>query len=133
MAKAYLIKELLVKTPDKVGMLAEVTAAISKSGVNISAINAFGVDGSAMFRIVTSDNSKAAKEVKSKGFEASERDVVKLELEDKVGSGALMANKLKTADIDIKYIYGSTCGCGGACVIIFNSNDNKKAIDALNK
>ncbi len=58
MAKAGIIKELLVKTENKAGMMAEVTEAIAKSGANITALNAFGIDKKAIFRIVTDDKTK---------------------------------------------------------------------------
>ena len=133
MAKASIIKELLVKTPNKVGMLGEVTEAIAKSGANMTALNAFGIDKNAIFRIVSSDNAKAISGVKAKNFEVSERDVVSVELENKPGQAAEMGKKLKEANIDIAYIYGSTCGSGGLCTLIFNCNDNKKAVEVLSK
>jgi len=135
MAKAFIVKELMVKTPNKVGMMAEVAEIISKSGANITALNAFGIDKSAIFRIVTSDNAKAVKELKAKQFEVSEKDAVKVELENRVGMAADMAKKIKDANIDIKYIYGTACACKSdcSCILIFNCNDNKKAVEILNK
>lgn len=133
MAKAGIIKELLVKAENKVGMMAEITEAIAKSGANITALNAFGVDKQAIFRIMTDDNTKAIGGIKAKNFEVSERDVVAVELENKVGAASDMAKKLEDASIDIAYIYGSTCSGGCACTLIFNCNDNKKAVEVLSK
>ena len=82
MARASIVKELLVKTENKVGMLAEVAVAIANSGVNIKALNAFAINNEAIFRIVTSDNMKAVKEIKAKNLEALEKDVVAVELEN---------------------------------------------------
>ena len=128
MAKASIVKEILVKTANKVGMMAAVADDISNSGVNITALNAFGVDKDAVFRIITSDNSKAIGALKAKNIEVSERDAVLAELENKPGTAADMGRKLKEANIDITYIYGSTCGCGTPSAIIFNCSDNKKAL-----
>ena len=133
MAKAGIIKELLVKTENKAGMMAEVTEAIAKSGANITALNAFGIDKKAIFRIATDDNTKAIGGIKAKNFEVSEKDVVAIELENKVGAASDIAKKLEDAGIDIAYIYGSTCSGGCACTLIFNCNDNKKAVEALSK
>lgn len=133
MAKASIIKELLVKTENKVGMMAEVAGAIARSGANITALNAFGVDKSAIFRIITSDNAKAISGIKTKGLEVSERDAIAVELENKVGAAADLAKKLKDANIDITYIYGSTCDCGRPSMIIFNCSNNNKAIEVLGK
>lgn len=133
MAKAYIVKELIIKVQNKVGMMAEVADAVSKGGSNIIALNAFGIDDSAVFRIITSDNSKAIKELKAKKIEVSEKESVKLELENKAGAAADMARKIKSANIDIKYIYGTVCGCECPCALIFNCSDNKKAVEILNK
>ena len=134
MAKANIIKELLVKTKNRVGMMAEVAETIANSGVNITALNAFSVDrDNAIFRIVTSDNAKAIAAIKAKKFDVSERNVVSVELENKPGTAADVGQKLKKANIDINYIYGSTCDCGGPSTVIFDSSDNKKVVDVLNK
>ncbi|MBN1871788.1 MAG: hypothetical protein JW800_04355 [Candidatus Omnitrophica bacterium] len=132
MSKAKIVKELVVKTANKLGMMEEVTSAIYKVGVNITALHAFGVDKEAVFRIVTEDNAKAMEGIKSRKLEVSERDVVAVELENKKGMAALMGKKIKDAGIDIKYIYGSTCGCSGSCTMIFNCTDNKRAATVLN-
>lgn len=133
MARASVIKELMVKTQNKVGMLAEVTSAIASSGVNIIALNAFGIEKDAIFRIITSDSAKAKNAIKTENFEVSERDAVSVELENKPGAAADMGRKLKEANIDISYIYGSTCDCGGPSIIIFNCNNNKGAVEILNR
>ena len=133
MAKASIVKELLVRTDNKVGMMEAVTDAIAKAGANITALNAFGVDKKAIFRVMTSDNAKAIEAIRAKNFEVSERDVVSVTLENKPGAASDMAGKLKDAGIDITYIYGSTCNCDCGCTIIFNCNDNKKAVEALSK
>ena len=133
MAKVSIVKELLVRTDNKVGMMEAVTDAIAKAGANITALNAFGVDKKAIFRVMTSDNAKAIEAIRAKNFEVSERDVVSLELENKPGAASGIAGKLKDAGIDITYIYGSTCGGGCACTLIFNCNDNKKAVEALSQ
>lgn len=135
MAKATIVKELIVKTPNKVGMMAEVAGAVAKSGANITAVNAFGLEKDAMFRIVTSNNAAVINALKSKNIEASEKDAVRLELADEVGAAAALGLRLKEANIDIKYVYGTVCGCGSKCpcIIVFNTSDNKKAIETLNK
>ena len=133
MAKAGIVKELLVKTENKIGMMAEVTEAIAGKGANITALNAFGIDKNAIFRVVTSDNAKAIDGIKAKNFEVSEREVVSVGLDNKPGTAAELGKRLKAAGIDINYIYGSTCDCGGPSTIIFNCKDNKKAAEILSK
>lgn len=130
MGKAKIGKELLVKTENKVGMLAEVTSAIAATGINIQAICAYGRDKEAYFMVVTDNNKKVEGALKGKKYEVSERDVVIVELENKPGSAKEMAAKLKGANIDLNYIYGTTHGTGVA-TIVFNSNNNAEAVKAV--
>ncbi len=131
MAQVSKTKQLLVVTENRVGMLAEVTSAASGVEVNISAINAYAVGDKAYFRVVTSDNQKVVEELKSKGYEVSEQEVVALKLKDKQGMAKEIAGKLKEANIDLEYIYGTTCESLCECKLIFNSNDNDKAVEIL--
>jgi len=114
-------------------MMAEVTEAIARSGVNVTALNAFAINNEAIFRIVTSDNIKALNAIKAKNFEALEKDAVAVELENKVGMASDMAKRLKEAKVDLTYVYGSTADFGMSSMIVFNSNDNKKAVEVLNQ
>ncbi|MFH1776239.1 MAG: hypothetical protein ABH952_01560 [Candidatus Omnitrophota bacterium] len=135
MAKAEIIKQLTVITENKVGILQEVSLAISAAGANISAICAYAMQDKAHFYLITSDNRKAASALKAKDYAISEQEVVLIQLEDKPGQAAQMAGKIKAAGININYIYGTTCKCtnSNTCMIIIDSHDNKKLVSVVNK
>ena len=61
MAKARKVKEISFTTPNKVGLLSEVTTAITKAKVNINAICAYGMGNTAYFMLITVSNAKAKK------------------------------------------------------------------------
>jgi len=130
MADVKLGKELLVKTQNKIGMLAEVTMAIAATGINIQAICAYAMDGEARFMIVTDDNIKAEQALKGKNYEVGERDVVIVDLKNKPGAAEEMAKKLADTGIDLNYMYGTTHGTGVATIVL-NSNNNADAFSAL--
>ena len=129
MASAKLAKELFIVTPNKVGMLDEVTGAISGAGVNIKSICAYVVDDKAFFRMLTQDNAKASAALKGKGYEVSEKEVALLGLTDKVGAAKEVAAKIKAANVDITYMYGTTCECNCECILVVNSNNNAKIME----
>ena len=133
MAKCSKAKELIITTQDRPGMLAEVTAAISGQGANIAAVCAYGMEGKAVFMMVTSDNQKARSVASSKGWKADESDVVLVELVDKVGAGKEIADKLKAKGVDLKYLYGTTCKCAPdcACRLVLKADNNDAIIAAL--
>ena len=132
MAQAKLVSQLLVETPNKVGMLAEVTSVVSGAGVNIEGICAYSMEGKAEFMILTSDNGKAQEALGKKGWAVKSEEVVVVTLDNKVGAAKELADKIKQASVDIRYLYGTTCGsadCPSALVIA--SQDNKAALKAI--
>jgi hypothetical protein len=130
MAKATKVNNLIVETPDKVGMMAKVCSAISDAGVNIKAISAYVKEGKGYFMLLTDDNSKAEEALESGGFSVSQEEVVAVELENEVGAAKRMTKKLADAGVNLKYCYGST-GDGTMALLVFNSNDNEKAVRTL--
>lgn len=130
MAKATKVNHLIVETPDEVGMMAKVCSAISDAGVNIKAISAYVKEGKGQFMLLTDDNSKAEQALKSAGFSVSQEEAVAVELENELGAAKRMAKKLADAGVNLKYCYGST-GDGKMALLVFNSNDNEKAIRTL--
>lgn len=133
MTKCSKGKELIVTTEDKLGMLAEITSVITGQGVNISAICAYGMEGKAIFMMLTSDNQKAKIQAESKGWKVEESDVVVVEMPDKVGAVKEIADKLKAKNINLIYIYGTTCTCppNCACRLVLKSEDSDAIISAL--
>lgn len=130
MAKATKVNHLIVETPDEVGMMAKVCSAISDAGVNIKAISAYVKEGKGYFMLLTEDSSKAEQALKSAGFTASQEEVIAIELENEVGAAKKTTQKLADAGVNLKYCYGST-GNGTMALLVFNSNDNEKALKAL--
>lgn len=133
MTKCSKGKELIVTTEDKLGMLAEITSVITGQGVNISAICAYGMEGKAIFMMLTSDNQKAKIQAESKGWKVEESDVVVVEMPDKVGAVKEIADKLKAKNVNLIYIYGTTCTCSPSCAcrLVLKSEDSDAMISAL--
>lgn len=124
-------KQLQIITPNKVGMLAEVTNSIADVGVNIDALCAYAMGKKAVFLIVTSDNARAVKILKEKKYKVKEEKVVLVELGNRVGAAGEMADTLRDAKIDLSYIYGTTCGCGGPALLVLKSNKNTNVVKVL--
>lgn len=133
MGKARIEKQLLVTADNKVGMFADVTSAVSDTKVNLKAICAWGMEGKAYFALLTSDNAKAQGALKAKGFKVEEQEAVVVNLEDKVGTAASIAKKIKAAGVNLEYVYGSNCGCKDtSALLVLVSKDNAGLLNALN-
>ena len=123
-------EEIIIAVENKVGRLEEITGIISKEGINIRAIVAYVENKQAIFRIITSDNLKTKEILLQKGLKPEAKEVVIVELPDKIGELYKMAGKFKEANIDLEYIYGTTTTAEVA-TLIFSSNNNEKAIEIL--
>ncbi len=123
-------KEIIISSENKIGKLQEIAKIIQDNSINVRAISGWHVEGKAFIRLVTSDNIKTKEALQSQG-QIEEKDIVIVDMPDEVGKLNIMASKLKEANIDLEYIYGTTSQPQKSAIIIFSSSDNDKAIAAL--
>ena len=132
MEKAVLEKQVVAITNNKVGMFAEVTSCLAEAKINIRAICAWSMQDKAHFSLLTNNNAEALAALNAKGFEVNEEAVVTVNLDDKIGSAANIAQKLKGAGINLDYIYGTSCGCPKTtALLVLVSKENAKIVDTL--
>ena len=132
MAKARKVKEISFTMSNKVGLLSEVTAAITGAKVNITAICAYAMENSATFMLTTDSNAKAKKALIAIGITIEEQDVVAAEVPDKPGELQKVAKRIADAGIDIEYMY-ATAGKGKTATCVFKTTDDSKTVKAINK
>ncbi|MCF7916848.1 MAG: ACT domain-containing protein [Candidatus Omnitrophica bacterium] len=127
--KAVKGSEIVVSVDDRVGALGEITSALKKEGLNIRAISGWIQQQTAVIRVVTSDNQKA-KEALSQ-FEVNLEDAVVVDMSNEVGQLDSLSDKLQEAGVNMTHIYGTTSGQGEAATLIFSSDNDQKAIEAI--
>ena len=132
MAKARKVKEISFTMPNKVGLLSEITTAISGAKVNMAAICAYAMENAAYFMLTTDSNAKAKKTIAPLGVGIAEKDVVEVEMANKPGELQKVAKRIADAGIDIQYMYGTARG-GKTAVCIFKTSDDQKAVKVINK
>ena len=132
MAKAKKSKQLSFEVPNKVGLLAAISSAVADAKVNITAICAYGMGKKAYFMVVAENGAKAKKALCSLTVKVEEEDVVSVELSNRVGELQKVAKKIADAGIDILYLYG-TAGTGKSSICVFKTENDNKAIKAINK
>ena len=122
-------KELVLSVPNKMGTMANVAKILSDHGINVEGIAGYGMGAEAKIMIVADDVLRAAEALGKAGFKSIEtKEVIVVELENKVGALKSLAAKLMDAKIDIKYLYGTTCSGGCAATMIVSTADNEKAL-----
>ena len=100
------MKEITVITSNDVGSLAQVAETLGSVGVNIEAISAYGLDGKAVFRIITSDVSTAMKALsKIPGAQAREAETIIYKMQNRPGELGKMTRKLANKGVSLESLY----------------------------
>ncbi len=132
MATAKKAKQLSIEIPNSVGLLAAVGTALSKAKVNIEALCAYEMGGTAYFMLIIDEAAKGKKALATLGGKIIVDDVIAVEIPNKIGAIERMAGKIADAGIDIVYVYGTAGNCRNPLCVI-KTVDDKKALKILNK
>jgi hypothetical protein len=121
------ITELFVVVENRPGALGELLGCLGREKVNIEAIGLF----QDVAKLSVSDVDRAAKALRLGNYQVEQREVLRLNLDNKPGSFAMVASRLGAAGINIDYCY-STVGKGqkNASVIV-DVEDLERAISVL--
>ncbi len=122
--------ELHVITPNEPGILGRVLGTLANIGVNLKALCAYSKKNKGIFLLITSDNKKAEKALKSLGYEVKTNEIVTVEIDDRIGAGAEIGALLGNAYIDTNYCYGTSV-CLGKALLVFKTDNNKKTVETL--
>jgi len=125
-------KQLSFEIPNKVGVVAEISAALSKSKINIISLFGIEVGAMAIIMLITSDNAAAKKLLKKMGADAGATDVVTIEMPNKPGEFSKVSDIIAQAGIDILTVMG-TAGSAKSSMIVLKTSDDKKVLKLLNK
>ena len=122
--------ELHVLTPNEPGIFGRVLGTLANAGVNLRAFCVSSEGDNGCFMLVTADNRKAEKALKTLGYKVKTNKVVTVEISDRIGVGAEIGVLLGNAVIDIIHSYGSSIG-EGRSLLVFKTSNDKKALDTL--
>ncbi len=122
---AKIIKEIQFSLPNKVGGLKEITDALKAEKVNILHMVAWVEEKQAFVNLVTDNNSGAKKALEKLGISTSEKELLEVMLENKVGSLNEVAAKLSKAGIDITCL--SATSAGAKVAVLLHTDNNAKA------
>ena len=131
MIRAEMSKQLVITVDNRVGTLAEVTRAVSASGINLIALCAYAVDNKGVIMFVSEDNDKALKILKAKKYDLREEPVVLVTIDNKPGTLQSLTEKIAAAGIDITLIYASVAKGDSASRFVLISEDNRLVLATL--
>lgn len=100
------MKEISVITENDVGSLAQVAEAVGAVGVNIEAISAYGLDGKAVFRIITNDVLSATKALsRLPNTEVREANAIIYKMINRPGELGKITRKLANKGVNLESLY----------------------------
>ena len=98
------IQEVFVVLENRPGTIGEFTRILKKKRIAIYGIGVFAD----VARLYVSEPGKALESFKEHGYEVEMRDVLQVDLPNKVGALMELTQKLGNAGINIEYLYGAT-------------------------
>lgn len=124
-------KQFSIFLDNRPGMLSRTCQALAREAVNILALSISDTVDHAVIRMVTNDAKKAGKILQSLHATVHERDVVMMDVPNRPGTMAEIAQKLAAAGINIEYAYCTASTSQEHGTMVLRTNDVEETINAL--
>lgn len=133
MMDASLQREIVIRTEDRIGILADVSRLLSDMGINLLTVCVRADGEEVAIHLVTTSQTYAREALKEAGFSVEEREVVLIELPHHPGFLCRVSEALARKGIAIEDLYatvpeGSTTG-----LVVFQTSHNGKAVQMLRR
>ena len=126
-----IVKQFSIFMVNKPGVLANVLGEFAKAKINIIAMTMVDSAEHGVMRAVFASPKRAGELVKQLNMQYSETDVLRVNLANKSGALASVAEKLAKSHINISYAYCTAGARGGRTTGILKVANVKKAIRIL--
>lgn len=124
-------RQLSIFMVNKPGVLAHVLSEFARAKINIIAMTMVDSAEHGVMRVVLGSPKKAIELLKKLNMQYSEADVLRVNLANKSGALATLAEKLAKNHINISYAYCTAGAKGGRTTGILKVADVKKAMRIL--
>ena len=96
------MKQIIIVTEDRAGLLADVTELLAKANINIESFDSEKIGETAVINLEVDDHDKALRALAQTEFKAIAQDTLLIKLEDKPGELARMAHRFEQAGINLR-------------------------------
>ena len=118
---------------NRAGVLAALAEDLGRHGICIRALTVANLVDHAVIRLVVTEPQKALHLLGDRGVLALTSEVLAIDMPDRAGALADIAQRLADAGVNIEYAYGSGPAREGRAVAYMHVSDLKKARVALGK
>ena len=127
----YVTTQFSIFMVNKPGVLAQVLGEFARAKINITAITMMDSVEHGVMRIVFADPEKAREVMSKLNMPYNETEVLCINLDNKSGALAAVAEKLAKSHINIGYAYCTAGAKGGRTTGVLKVADVKKAMRIL--
>lgn len=128
-----IIKQISIFMENTTGRLADVTALLAQSGINLRAISIADTADFGILRMVADQPDAAVEVLKAAGFAARETDVIAVEVPDQPGALATIMALFRDEGVNIEYLYASLEHSADKAVIVLKVDNVKGGLAMLQK
>jgi hypothetical protein len=128
------LKQISISLENAPGQFLAVSEYLGAEGINIRAISVADTSDVSTVRFATDNPEKTANVLKSHGYSVKETEVLAVEVPDHPGGLQAVLKPLKTANINVHYLYPYLGrGESGQPIIIVGVDKTEKALEVLKK
>lgn len=98
------MKEIVVVTQNRPGLLADISETLAAKGINIETIDAEEVHETAIIQLTVDRYNDALHSLQDAGLKAVTEDALLIRLKDEPGALAKVARRFKDANIDLRSV-----------------------------
>jgi len=98
------MKEIMIVTENRAGLLADISEVLGARGINIETIDADELHDTAVVELTVDRYDEALQSLRDAGFHAITEDALLVRLKDEPGTLAKVARKFKDANIDLRSV-----------------------------
>lgn len=124
------MSELTIVAKDRVGLLADISDALGKEGINIEFVSVETTSSTAIVHLKVARLPEAKKALTSAGFRVVDKHNLLLRLKDRPGELAKVSRKLADSGINIKNVY-ILDAAKNEKILAMDTSDNAKAKTVL--
>lgn len=130
MANVQLRNEILFTAPSRVGLLADISEALYKAGVNILAIGAFERGDVGEFLLLTSNNRATGEVLAEMGGDIDLTPVIVAEVENAPGELSRISRAIADAGINMQQVIATTTTAPTA-MIVLRTDEETRVLELL--
>ena len=128
------IKQISVSLENVPGKFLDISECLGNEGINIRAISVADTSDISTVRFVTDDPPKTARVLNSHGYSVKEKDVIAVEVPDHPGGLRAVLKPLKSAKINVLYLYTFLGRAeSGQPIVIMGVDKTEEAMKVLKK